>query len=67
MLVWKLHGPIHAKCCYRRVKESILEEWLLMAKLCTDFTLKHRWRHKIKKSFYINMVSWISGGNSLLR
>src|SRR6218665_3687413 len=34
-------------------KESILQEWLLVAKLCTDFTLKHRWRPKIKKCFYI--------------
>ena len=33
------------------LKESILQEWLLKLKLCTDFTLKHRWRPKIKKLF----------------
>ena len=36
---------------YLSPKESILEEWILSLKLCTDFTLKHRWRPKIKKLF----------------
>src|SRR6218665_1258234 len=39
-------------------KESILQEWLLKLKLCTDFALKHRWRPKIKKIvFTLIMVS----------
>ena len=42
-LDWVRNDPV------RRIstKESILEEWILWPKLCTDFTLKRRWRPKI--------------------
>jgi len=42
-------------------KESILQEWLLVAKLCADFTLKHRWAKMApqnkNKCFTLNMVA----------
>src|SRR6218665_1738807 len=41
----------YVSVCQIKSKESILQEWLLKLKLCTDFTLKHRWRPKIKKLF----------------